>query len=686
MKTEFFVTGKKRGEDRSVRHKTVSTEQLAGLLENLFVVILVFYPLRHIFMGLDLWDTGYNYANFQYMGTRHMDSMWLFSTYLANVTGNLLTKLPNADTLMGMNLYTGLFSSVLALIGYFFCTRKLKMQRGIVFLGEMIALSLCWCPTALLYNYLTYVLFLASSVLLFTGLVNEKKGHLILAGVLLGSNVLVRFSNLPQAAMIVAVWAYDFIVWLEERRKRKSVSAEGGLTDRVDKPGEVKQGFWKRTIPHTLWCLLGYVAALVVLLNYIHIRYGIGNYIEGIQRLFAMTENATDYTPLSMIRGSLDRYVENLYWVGRLGVIVLVGMGLFALAGRLEARLAGERGKAEAKSTAGGKMARILHLGLRFLWTGVSVATLGWLYVRKFCSLYFYSYDPIYRPGTIFLMLTMCIAALRIFRGTSPGTDGTAISEDRDRAEKLISGMLILIILITPLGSNNGVMPSMNNLFLAAPYTLWQSWCFIRYAADRKSEKGWCLSFFPAKGILTAFLALCLFQFGGFGVQFVFAEATGIQNADTVIENNAVLKNIKMSPEKARWMEEISAYVNENGLQGKEVILYGDIPSLSYYLQMPSAFNPWSDLDSYSPEIMKSALGQVEGQISEKGMEKPVIILENQYGLHRERGREALEAFGTGEKKIQEIEEDAKWRMLKQFMDTLGYEESFRNEKFAVYR
>ena len=166
----------------------------------------------------------------------------------------------------------------------------------------------------------------------------------------------------------------------------------------------------------------------------------------------------------------------------------------------------------------------------------------------------------------------------------------------------------------------------------------------------------------------------------------MFAEATGIQNADTVIENNAVLKNIKMSPEKARWMEEISGYVNENGLQGKEVILYGDIPSLSYYLRMPSAFNPWSDLDSYSPEIMKSALGQVEGQISEKGMEKPVIILENQYGLHRERGREALEAFGTGEKKIQEIEEDAKWRMLEQFMDTLGYEESFRNEKFAIYR
>ncbi len=675
LKTEFFVTYRKKGSGRDVKNQSVSPERLASLQENLFVVLLLFYSLRHIFWGLDLWDTGYNYANFQYIGTRHMDPMWLFSTYLANVTGNLLTKLPNGDTLAGMNLYTGLFAGVLALAGYFFCTRKLKMPRGIVFLGEMIALSLCWCPTALLYNYLTYVLFLGSSVLLYTGLVNEKKGNLILAGILLGSNVLVRFSNLPEAAMIVAVWAYDFIVWLEGRKRgERKEAAAGELTKKVNDGNAATQGFWKRTMQHTLWCLLGYVAALAVLLNYIHIRYDIRNYIAGIQRLFAMTETASDYTAISMIRGSLDRYVENLYWVGRLGVIVLAGMLLFALAGRLEALLSGRRGKSAAESAAGGGMARVLHLGIRFLWAGVSVGTLWWLYARGFCSLYFYSYDPIYRPGTIFLMLTMGIAAVRIFQRNS------------HREEKLISGMLILIILLTPLGSNNGVMPSMNNLFLAAPYTLWESWRFIRYTGDRKTKTGWCLSGFPAKGILTAFLALCLFQFGGFGVQFAFAEATGIQNADTIIDNNAVLRNIKMSPEKARWMEEISAYVNENGLQGKEVILYGDIPALSYYLQMPAAFNPWSDLDSYSPEIMESALAQVEGWIREKGMEEPVVILENLYALHREGGREFLEDSGAGEKKMQEIEEDAKWHMLGQFMDTFGYEERFRNEKFAVYQ
>ena len=85
-----------------------------SMAQGLYLVILALYPLRHIHWGLDLWDTGYNYANFEYMGLEHMDSMWLFSTYLSNVVGNLLMKLPMAGTLAGMNFYTGLFVSVLA--------------------------------------------------------------------------------------------------------------------------------------------------------------------------------------------------------------------------------------------------------------------------------------------------------------------------------------------------------------------------------------------------------------------------------------------------------------------------------------------------------------------------------------------------------------------------------------------
>ena len=81
---------------------------LFGIICPLFLAL---YPMRHINWGLDLWDTGYNYSNFQYMGTEHMDNMWLFSTYLATAVGSFLQKLPFAGTLVGMNFYTGLFVS-----------------------------------------------------------------------------------------------------------------------------------------------------------------------------------------------------------------------------------------------------------------------------------------------------------------------------------------------------------------------------------------------------------------------------------------------------------------------------------------------------------------------------------------------------------------------------------------------
>lgn len=602
-----------------------SRKRVRNIAENLMLVILAFYPLRHIAWGLDLWDTGYNYANFQYFGTEHVDSMWLFSTYLANVTGSLLSRLPAAGSLIGMNFYTGLFVSLLAAAGYLFCTRRCGMPCFLTFLGEMAAISLCWCPTALLYNYLTYVLFLGSVILLYRGLTEERTAFLVLAGICLGCNVLVRFSNLPQAALIVAVWCFDGI---------------------KEQDGKSR---WNKLWQHTAWCFSGYAGALAVLFGWIAIRYGFGNYIAGIQRLFAMTDTAEDYKATSMLTGSIQPYVENMYWVLRIGVIIAAGICLFAVVdwfGR--------------KSCGWWKNGSTIEKGLqaagKLLWVCVSGAMLVWLYTRGFCSTEFLqdgpiSYGPILRPGILFLLLTLFIGCIRFFHKSST------------IQEKLLSCIVVLILLITPLGSNNKLYPAMNNLFVAAPYTLWESWRFCKRVTGKRI-KGILCSAFPVKGILLAFLGMCLFQFGGFGTKFVFAEATGVYNVTASVENNAMLKQIKMSPQKAQLMTEISEYAEEAQLQGQEVILYGYIPALSYYLQMPSAFNPWSDLDSYSYETMQAALLETEGRL-QQGAERPVVIVNTQ--------REGLET-------------DAKWQLIVEYMERNGYELTWENEMLSVYR
>lgn len=673
-----------------------------NLFENLFIVILTFYPLRHISWGLDLWDTGYNYSNFQYMGVRHMDPMWLFSTYLSNVAGNLLMKLPGADSLMGMNFYTGLLVSLLAVTGYFFCTRRLKIPGWIAFTGEFMAVSLCWCPTALLYNYLTYVFFLACVILLYRGLTENKNICLVLAGACLGANVLVRFSNLPEAALILAVWVYDVAVWHKER---KSGAAGQDIS------------LWRSLGQHTFWCFVGYGSSLLTLFGYIHVRYGFGNYVAGIKRLFAMTDTAVDYKPDSMFMGMINTYMENLYWVVRIGAILAAGVVFFAAADRWF-RICGKRervcwwGSRLLLASAGSltlvwacrkifypsglfaeffavsgflsrpavlfsialpvELAFFVAAGLplrkkwglekafwwesRAFWTVVCAALLAWLYVKNFCTTDFLrdgpiGYGPMLRPGILFLMLALLIGVVRILDRNSPGQ------------EKLVSAMLILVVLVTSLGSNNRLFPSMNNLFVAAPYVLWQSWRFCRNVTEKRIC-GVTVSGFPVKGVLAAFLCMCLFQFGGFGAKFVFAEATGVYNLTASVENNEILKNIKMDPEKARWLTELSAYVEEHGLRGREVILYGYVPSLSYYLQMPPAFNSWSDLTSYSRDVMADAIAGTEDRMREDGADAPVVLA------------------GCP---LEGLEGNAKWELIREFMEKNGYELTWENDKFVIF-
>ncbi len=628
--------------------------------ESLLVVILFWYPLRHIYWGLDLWDTGYNYANFVYMGLEHMDSMWLFSTYLANAAGHFLTLLPGAGGLVGMNLYTGLFAGALAIMGYFFCTRKLEIPRGIAFVGEMAALSLCWCPTALIYNYLTYILFLSCVILLYAGLTKKRMWCLAVAGICLGTNVFVRFSNLPEAAMIAAVWVYAFLEVREIRKQTDAgVTKEGIAGQRVSGIGLAAK--------YTVFCLGGYLSALAAGLGYLHIRYGLDAYVNGIRRLFAMTEDATDYKPASMLTGLIDPYRENLYWAGRILVIVMAGtLGFAAVKWLL--RYVGKGSGPDMHETREERVVwRIARAGA----CGLAVLMLVWLYYRGFCSLEFYSYGAILRPGILFLMLTMAIALIRIFHPASP------------LEERLISGMVLLVVLLTSLGSNNNVYPSLNNLFVAGPYTLWQCRRFLR---QRKEWRFTWVCVFPAKAVLTAFLALFLFQSGVFGVTFVFAEATGARDVTTVIENNEILQGVKMSPERAEWMSGLSAYVNEQGLKGQEVILYGRIPSLSYYLEMPSAFNPWSDLPSYQYEVMERDMRELVEEIQRGERMCPTVILERKSALYLQGGAEALQQDGMSDKEVDEMDKDPKLKLIGRYMNTLDYEAAYENAKFTVYR
>ena len=633
--------------------------------EFVIVAILVLYPLRHISWGLDLWDTGYGYANFEYMGTQHMDPMWLFSTYLTTAVGHFLSLLPGAKTLIGMNFYTGLSISFLAVLGYYFCVKVLKIPALLAFLGEFTAVSFCWCPTGSFYNYVTYMFYLVSVVCLYLGLARGKKGWLFAAGAALGCNVLSRFSNLPEAAMIVGVWAYGIICWLEARKEiGKSLGQAGKTTETAEKIKARKKAagvkLRKKLLQDTGMCLAGYLTALLVLFGYIQIRYGMDEYVKGIRRLFSMTEVATDYTAASMIMGMFDWYFQNLYWEIRMCVFLVVGI---VAVGVLELI-----GSYVRKATVT-KVLRILE------WAGsiaLAAVMVFWLYRQGFCAREYTNYGAIIWPGVTFLTLTLLVTLWRIFTPSAP------------KEEKLISGLIFLVVLITSLGSNNKLYPSMNNLFLALPYMYWQFYRFCKYAGSFRWKRI-TISAIPAKCLFGGFFLLFFVQVGLFGRSFVFAEGTGIQDIDAQVTNNETLKGVWMSEERAGWMQEISEYVNTRGLAGKDVLLYGQIPALSYYLQMPAAFNPWPDLDSYQIGQLEQDMQKMQERMHADATYRPVVLLEKKYAVYLEAGEAALMRMEPTEKEQGWIVDNPKLLLIGKFMEDYGYEKTFENEKFVIY-
>ncbi len=603
------------------------------LWEVFCILVLVLYPLRHIGIGLDFWDTGYSYANFMYMGTDHMDPMWLFSTYLSNVVGHFMTLLPWGKTLLGMNFYTGLLAGLLAIVGYLFCTRELKIPSAIVFLGEFVALSLCWCPTAVLYNYVTYVFYLLGIICLYIGLAKGRKKFLFLAGICLGINVFVRFSNLAEAAMIVGVWAYAVIEGLEAGEEQENVTL-----------GKRLKSIWGQLWRNTLWCLGGYLAAIVVVFGYISLRYGAGEYISGIMQLFSMTEGATDYKPTSMVYSLFEAYIMNLYWFVRICFFVVIAFWGYH-AGRALLAWKVLRGHK--------RISQVIRAFMRFGCFLVGAVMILWLYKNKFFQLDYYEYSAMLKPGIVFLMITLLVTGCKV------------LTPKVKKEEKLISGILFLVIILSSLGSNNGVYPSLNNLFIAAPYMLWQFWQVCVYCRDIRIGKV-VIEWFPIKVIAGMFLVLVVGQSIGFGAHFVFQETHGARETVAQVENNTVLAGIRMNEERAKWMEELSEYVQAQGLQGQEVILFGQVPALSFYLQMPSSFTPWSDLRSYTYDTMQSAMEQVITEVNE-GKRAPVVLVERGY-LEQE----------------EKITED-KWQLIVDYMEMFDYQLSFYNEKFVIY-
>lgn len=572
----------------------------------LSVVVIFLYPLRHIHVGVDLWDGGYNYSNFVYRGPEYMDPMWYFATYISNLYGGLLTRLPFGNFMWGMNLYTSITVGAIAAGAYVFCTRRLSVPAWIAFWAELIALSLCWAPSAILYHYLTYGFFLAAAALIYQGLLKDRPLYLALAGVVLGLNVGVRFPNLVHAGLILAVWYYAFLT-----RKK-----------------------FPRVLRETAICVLGYIAGCGLFLLPIAFIYGLDSYTDGITRLFAMTQTATDYRVRAMLQGLVQTYLDEevTYWLKRFALLFAATLGIcLALPERWR------RGK------------KII--------TGAATLLFVYLIAQKgFCAKNYTLYAAIYMPCVFLLGMT---ALLSVFQ---------MADKRAGKERKLLAVLILLTLLLAGLGSNNYIYSNINNLFFVLPCFFWMVLCFLQ-------EKEHIL-YFPFQAMAVALILLLTVQALPFGQNFIYEEASGAEDPSCQVTGIPVLNGMHTEQARAKQLLSLYQYIQENGMADRECILYGNIPGLAYYMELTPAINIWSDLRSCSYETMKEDLDQLALECS-SGEELPLVILEAQWAGYLEGAADAADYWDQSA-----VE---KFELVTDFMEDFSYEKIYECNSFIVF-
>ena len=575
------------------------------------IVFLFLYAFRNVNQGIDVTDTGYHFSNFLYMS--EMDPMWIFSTYLASVLGHFFTLLPAGNTLLGIHIYTAIIPAVLGVLTFLFFVKVVKLKLWEAFCGVLAALALCWCPTTCVYNYLTFLFFAAGAMLLYIGLTKDKPKYLVLAGVCLGVNVLVRFPNAAEAALIVVVWYVCFL--------------------RKEKIGQYLQ--------KTGWCLLGYLLGLGVMFVQIGIQYGIGEYVNGIIRLLSMTGDASDYTLYSMIYNLIQAYLFSGKWV----VIMAVCVGL-------------------------GVLGFMVYPG-RFTWikcigyAACCLVLVRWFYGQGMFSLAYDGYGAIFNWSAVTLIVALLMALW------------TFLSGKTTEQEKILAAVVVVIIGITPLGSNNQLYANINNMFMVVPFVVYVLGKMCRSAKAKTVTVSKLTLRFSAWPLIIMTIVCCAMLFWQslcFGNVFVFRDSVP---RDSQVISIPALAHMKTTAENAESLEALGKYVEETGLKGREVLLFGDVPALSAYLEMPFVMSPWPDLSSYSNATFEAELEKIVSDIENS---RPVLIFGGEFykfltkQMENEEENNALEAkYGF------------KTALLRDMIEENDYTNTFMNEDYVIF-
>jgi len=399
------------------------SERLKKITESwIYPLALFILPLLTVNQGVDVSDSTYSLGN--YLFADKLDGMWVISTYLSNLIGSAVVRLPGGSRLLWANVYTGIILSAIGILVYF--SLKKEFNSAHVFIGECIALCLCWIPTGILYNYVSYLFMAAGGMLLFWAVKKDSKLLMFWAGVVLGVNVFARIPNITQMAFILMLWVYALYTGM----KFKDAAIRTGC------------------------CVGGYALGMGAMLIVVIIQYGINGIADMISGLAGITSTDETYTPVSMIIGTLKAYVRSFKWVFVVALVVVGGIVLFRIL--------------PEKFTV---LKTVIYLAviavmIRFFWGR-----------GMFSFRYYEDYSSMYEWGMLALYLSIILDIYAL------------VCRGKEKSDYILLAIMSLVtIMIAPLGSNNYTYQNLNNTFLVMPVTMILGLDMVSLLADKAKK------------------------------------------------------------------------------------------------------------------------------------------------------------------------------------------------------
>lgn len=498
---------------------------------------------------------------------------------------------------------------------------KKSFPKWLVFFTQMIAIGLCWAPTTVLYHYLTYMLLQFAILELFLAITKED-GKQARHYMIAGLLLGANVAvRMPNITHMMLILAVWFGTCLYAKEDENKLQL---------------------CIKNTGFCLAGYIPGFLIPFVAICFQYGISAYPRMVYTMFAMTEKATDYTPANMLTGMFGAYFKAVIWLLPWIIVWAVGWILNKTKNPLNGLL----------STVWCKVLYILPflVLVRFYWG------------RGMFDFRYYNYGSVYGPAVLCMFVSAGICLIVLIKG--------------NKELRVLSLLALLQMFLVPLGGNNEVYPLMNDLFLLLPVAA--GCVYLAYETKR-------LQYY---GMMPALLLCLLLALQSVGFHFAFALQDGIwgDKRDTKIERESlpVAAGIFTTKTNADTLQELSAFVSGQKLDGREVLLYGQVPGLGYFLNMPSALTTfWPDLDSYRTLEFEEDMKELDDGIEKHNESLPVVIVSAGIGSYVDEDADAMNFFDVDKEKL---EDDEKLKGIISFMEEHDYEQTFCNTAYAVYQ